>query len=181
MIVDVDVDHPEDDQQWDRAARSETETQRLDRNWASLLQELRVVQTGVQLLTGLLLTLPFQQRFDILDDDMQVVYLATVAFSVASTVLLVAPVGMHRVLFRRHRLKSLVAAAHRCAYAGLLLLGVALAGVTTVVFDAVAARKVAILAGACALGAFALFWVVMPLVMRWQDRPDSPSELSQRG
>ncbi len=107
MIVDVAVDHPEDDQQWDRAARSETETERLDRNWASLLQELRVVQTGVQLLTGLLLTLPFQQRFDILDDDMQVVDLATVAFSVAFTVLLVAPVGMHRVLFRRHRLKSL--------------------------------------------------------------------------
>ena len=85
------------------------------------------------------------------------------------------------VLFRRHRLKSLVAAAHRCAYAGLLLLGIALAGVTTVVFDAVADRNVAILAGACALGAFALFWVVVPLVMRWQDRPDSPSELSQRG
>jgi Family of unknown function (DUF6328) len=181
MIVDVDVDHPEDDQQWDSAARSETETERLDRNWASLLQELRVVQTGVQLLTGLLLTLPFQQRFDILDDDMQVIYLVTVAFSVASTVLLVAPVGMHRVLFRRHRLKSLVAAAHRCAYAGLLLLGIALAGVTTVVFDAVADRNVAIIAGVCALGAFALFWVVMPLVMRWQERPDSSSESSQRG
>ena len=168
MIVDVDVDHPEDDQQWDRAARSETETERLDRNWASLLQELRVVQTGVQLLTGLLLTLPFQQRFDILDEDMQIVYLATVSSSVASTVLLAAPVGMHRVLFRRHRLKVLVAAAHRCAYGGLLLLGVALAGVTTVVFDAVADRHVAIVAGACALGAFALFWVVWPLAMRWR-------------
>lgn len=96
--------------------------------------------------------MPFQLRFDILDDDMQVIYLATVAFSVASTVLLVAPVGRHRVLFRRHRLKSLVAAAHRCAYAGLLLLGIALAGVTTVVFDAVASRNVAIIAGACAWG-----------------------------
>jgi hypothetical protein len=85
------------------------------------------------------------------------------------------------VLFRRHRLKSLVAAAHRCAYAGLLLLGIALAGVTTVVFDAVADRNVAIIAGVCALGAFALFWVVMPLVMRWQERPDSSSESSQRG
>lgn len=132
------------------------------------MQELRVVQTGVQLLTGLLLTLPFQQRFDILDEDMQIVYLATVASSVASTVLLAAPVGMHRVLFRRYRLKVLVAAAHRCAYGGLLLLGVALAGVTTVVFDAVADRHVAIVAGACALGAFALFWVVWPLAMRWR-------------
>src|SRR4051812_15488462 len=42
-IVVVDVDHPEDDKSWDQSARSETETERLDRNWASLLQELRVV------------------------------------------------------------------------------------------------------------------------------------------
>ena len=62
MIAAMDVDHPERDQQWDRRERGETEVQRLDRNWNSLLQELRVVQTGVQLLTGFLLTLPFQQR-----------------------------------------------------------------------------------------------------------------------
>ena len=81
--MSMDVDHPEDDQRWDRRERQETETERLDRNWASLLQELRVVQTGVQLLTGFLLTLPFQQRFDILDNGMQFVYLATVACSMA--------------------------------------------------------------------------------------------------
>src|SRR6185295_3403721 len=52
--------------------------ERLDRNWSSLLQELRVTQTGVQLLTGFLLTLPFQQRFDRLDALMRAVYVATV-------------------------------------------------------------------------------------------------------
>src|SRR5439155_6937869 len=41
---------------------NESPTERLDRNWNDILQELRVVQTGVQLLTGFLLTLPFQQR-----------------------------------------------------------------------------------------------------------------------
>jgi len=35
----VEVDHPERDQQWDTRARGETATQRLDRNWSSLLQE----------------------------------------------------------------------------------------------------------------------------------------------
>ncbi|CAN5724634.1 DUF6328 family protein [soil metagenome] len=165
----MDVDHPERDQSWDRAARSETETERLDRNWSSLLQELRVVQTGVQLLTGFLLTLPFQQRFDILDDDMRTVYLATVGLSVAATVLLIAPVAMHRLLFRRHRLKALVAAAHRCAYAGLLLLGLALAGVSAVVFDAVAGRSAALIAGGCAVVAFAAFWLALPLGMRSGD------------
>src|SRR5438270_6247561 len=113
------ADHPERDQAWDTAARSETETERLDRNWLSLLQELRVVQTGVQLLTGFLLTLPFQQRFGILDTTMRVIYLVTVGCSIGATVLLEAPVAMHRLLFRRHRIQVVVSTAHRFAYAGL--------------------------------------------------------------
>src|ERR1700740_353414 len=71
----VSVDQPERDEGWDWSARQETETQRLDRNWSSLLQELRVTQTGVQLLTGFLLTLPFQQRFTALDSTSTNVYL----------------------------------------------------------------------------------------------------------
>jgi hypothetical protein len=165
----MDVDHPEDDQRWDHRERGETEAQRLDRNWSSLLQELRVVQTGVQLLTGFLLTLPFQQRFDILGHGMRGVYLATVGCSVASTLLLIAPVGMHRLLFRRHRIDVLVSAAHRCAYAGLLLLGLALAGVTVIIFDAVAGTAAGLIAGAIALALFALFWLVFPLLLRTRD------------
>ena len=166
MITTMDVDHPEDDQQWDRDKRGETEIERLDRNWNSLLQELRVVQTGVQLLTGFLLTLPFQQRFDVLDQDMRYVYLATVGCSVGATVLLVAPVGIHRLLFRRHRLQVLVSAAHRCAYAGLALLGSALTGVTIIVFVAVAGRTAGYIAGVCGLAMFAFFWWVLPLLLR---------------
>lgn len=162
----VDADRPQDDQEWDQSVRSETRTERLDRNWSSLLQELRVVQTGVQLLTGFLLTLPFQQRFDVLDDGMRVVYLATVACSVASTVLLIAPVGMHRVLFRQHRLDALVSAAHRMAYAGLLLLGLVMAGTTTVIFDAVVGGTAGVVAGAAALAAFGALWIVVPVWMR---------------
>jgi hypothetical protein len=162
----MDVDHPARDQNWDDAARSETETERLDRNWSTLLQELRVTQTGVQLLTGFLLTLPFQQRFDALDDSMRGVYAATVACSVAATLALVAPVAMHRVLFRQHRLRVLVSAAHRLAYAGLVLLGLALVGVTLVVFDVVYGRGAAAVAGAVALASFAVLWVTLPLLMR---------------
>lgn len=167
MITGMDVDHPERDQQWDHRSRGETELQRLDRNWNSLLQELRVVQTGVQLLTGFLLTLPFQQRFDTL--TLHWVYLATVGCSVGATVLLIAPVGMHRLLFRRHRLVVVVSAAHRCAYAGLVLLGLALTGVTTIIFDAVAGPVAGIVAGACALALFAVFWVLVPLLLRTRD------------
>jgi hypothetical protein len=172
----MDADHPERDQYWDDQARAETETERLDRNWSVLLQELRVTQTGVQLLTGFLLTLPFQQRFDRLDDLMRGIYAATVACSVAATLTLVAPVAMHRVLFRQHRLKTLVSAAHRLAYAGLLLLGLALVGVTLVVFDVVYGRSTAIAAGVVALSVFAVLWVTSPLLMlRFGEGSQTPS------
>jgi hypothetical protein len=162
----MDVDHPERDQDWDYQARSETETQRLDRNWNSLLQELRVLQTGVQFLTGFLLVLPFQQRFAVLHEEMRDVYLATVACSVGSAVLLIAPVGMHRILFRQRKLQQLVSAAHRLALAGLGLLGFALAGVTAIIFDAVAGHTAALLAGGCTFVGLLAFWVVLPLAIR---------------
>ena len=158
----MDEEHPEAAERWD-ADRDETEAERLDRNWSSLLQELRVAQTGVQLLTGFLLTLPFQQRFTQLDTTMRTIYLVTVACSLASTLLLVAPVAMHRVLFRKHRLKTLVSAAHSYAMAGLLLLAAALAGVAVVIFDTVAGRSAAWIAGACMLIGATCFWIVVPL------------------
>jgi hypothetical protein len=161
----VDIEHPEADKRWDDD-RDETEAQRLDRNWSSLLQELRVSQTGVQLLTGFLLTLPFQQRFTQLDGTMRTVYLVTVACSLGATVLLVAPVGMHRVLFRRHRLDALVSASHACALAGLILLGVALVGVAVVIFNTVVGRTGAWIAGGATLAAFVTFWFLIPLPLR---------------
>jgi hypothetical protein len=167
----MDADRPDREPGWDRRPRNETETEGLDRNWASLLQELRVVQTGVQLLTGFLLTLPFQQRFEVLDGTMRAVYLATVCAAVTSTALLIAPVGMHRMLFRRHRLATLVWAAHLCAYAGLLLLGAAVTGMTVIIFYAVAGLSAAVIAGACTLLVFLAFWVVLPLGMRRGGRP----------
>ena len=161
----MDTEHPEADKRWD-ADRDETEAERLDRNWSSLLQELRVTQTGVQLLTGFLLTLPFQQRFTLLDATMRTVYLITVACSIGATVLLVAPVGMHRVLFRRHRLEAIVSISHGCAIAGLALLGVALTGVAVVIFDTVMGRTCALAAGGCTLAAFVVLWFLVPLPLR---------------
>jgi uncharacterized protein DUF6328 len=158
----MDTDHPDADERWDDD-RDETEAQRLDRNWSSLLQELRVAQTGVQLLTGFLLILPFQQRFTGLDSVMRVVYLVTVGCSIGATILLVAPAVMHRVLFRRHRLRSLVAISHVYAVIGTVLLGLALAGVAVVIFDAVLSRSAAWIAGGCALAALIMFWYAMPL------------------
>ena len=156
-------EHPDTDEgRWDRD-RDESEAQRLDRNWSSLLQELRVAQTGVQLLTGFLLILPFQPRFADLDVVMRMVYLVTVGCSLGATVLLVAPVSMHRVLFRRHRLETLVAVSHKYAVVGIMLLGTALSGVAVVIFDSVVGRAGAWIAGGCTLIALTTFWYALPL------------------
>ncbi|KUI32501.1 sodium:proton antiporter [Mycobacterium sp. IS-1742] len=161
---------PRDRHRWD-PDRDETETERLDRNWSSLLQELRVAQTGVQVLTGFLLVLPFQERFADLDQGARLVYLTTVACSIGSTVLLVAPASMHRVLFRRHRLDALVASSHRFALAGLVLLGMALTGVAAIIFDAVLGATAAWAAGTATLLALACSWFWVPVRHRRHKRP----------
>lgn len=160
----VDIEHPEAHTRGDDG-RNETETQRLDRNWSSLLQELRVAQTGVQLLTGFLLILPFTDQFHELDVVMRTVYLVTVACSIGATILLIAPVSMHRLLFRRRRMKELVSSA----LIGMSLLGIALAGVATIIFDTVAGRTSAWIAGGASLVALAVLWYALPLGRRGSD------------
>ncbi|MEC3957487.1 DUF6328 family protein [Nocardia sp. CDC153] len=146
--------------------RDETNTERLDRNWNSLMQELRVVQTGVQLLTGFLLTLPFQNRFTVLPPPMKWLYLGIVAASIGATVCLIAPVAAHRMLFRRHRIDQVVTAAHRYALAGLGLLGLALTGVAILIFDTVAGVVAAIVVGGVVACLFVWVWLVHP----WRQR-----------
>jgi hypothetical protein len=164
--VERDVDDVASDANWDRDARDETATERLDRNWSDLLQELRVVQTGVQLLTGLLLTVPFQARFGELTGLERVLYLVTLSLSAAATGMLIAPVAMHRVLFRQHARAELVGAGQRFAIGGLSLLGLAVTGVVVLIFDVVAGTTAAIVAGVVCLVVFGVLWAAIPLILR---------------
>ncbi len=82
--------------------RNETPLERADRNYNELLQELRVAQTGVQILFAFLLTIPFQQRFgEMVNAGLRQEYLATLLVTAMATALLIAPVTMHRILFRQ--------------------------------------------------------------------------------
>ena len=85
--------------------------ERLTRNLGELLQELRVVQTGVQILTGFLLTVPFSARFEDLTTMQRTTYLVVLCGSVLTTAFVVAPVAFHRGLFRQHRRYWLVEAS----------------------------------------------------------------------
>ncbi|WP_324197640.1 DUF6328 family protein [Nocardia abscessus] len=165
---------PENDDDWARRARGETELERLDRNWGSLVQELRVVQTGVQFLFGALLILPFQASFGTLSPGMRALYIATLAAVVGATVFLIAPVSWHRILFRRHRLGNVVAAAHRCAMAGVALLGLALIGAVVLVVDYVTGAIAAVVTGVVTVALFVSTWLVAP--WRWRRASEKDAE-----
>ena len=155
----------------------EPDHKRLTRNLHALLQELRVTQTGVQLLTGFLLTLPFSNRFPDLSATQRNVYLAILAGSVVSTGLIVAPVAFHRVLFRRGQRRWIVTHANRAAKAGLLALALTTSGVVWLVFDIVADGFPGIVAGGLSLLSLLTLWVAYPLAGQrgepparsWQD------------
>ena len=118
-----------------RTGRNETREEQLDRNWAELLQELRVLQTGVQILAGFLLTLPFQQRFEKLDDWEVNLYLTNVVIAALTTAFILLPVSVHRRLFRKRLKETLVSSADtitKIALGGIALLS---AGTAALVFD----------------------------------------------
>lgn len=142
--------------------RHETYTERMDRNWNELLQELRVTQTGAQLLTGFLLTIPFQQRFGRLDGYERGLYLVLVVLAVLAVALIVTPVSLHRTLFRRRLKSELVAAGSWLARAGLVVLALALAGVASLLFDVVVSRVAGWVAGGLAAALMAGLWWVLP-------------------
>ena len=171
-----DVDQPGNDADWNYAARHETTTARLDRNWNDLLQELRVAQTGVQLLTGLLLTVPFQARFDRLEPQEIAVYLVTVGLAVLSSGLLLTPVVLHRVLFRQHARRTLVSAGQRFAIAGFAALGLAVVGVCSLIFDVVLGVTAGAVAAVVAFVVFAALWLVWPMALRRRSAAEEEEE-----
>ncbi|WP_020017292.1 DUF6328 family protein [Promicromonospora sukumoe] len=146
--------------------RTETPNERADRNWSELLQELRVMQTGVQILTGFLLTLPFQSRFADLDRYQVNVYLALVIAAVIATALIVAPVSVHRALFRKRMKGNIVTLTDRITRIALAVLALVITGVAVLVFDVVVGRTAGIVAGSAALVVMVLLWVLLPEVLR---------------
>ncbi len=128
--------------------RNETPEQRADRKWNDILQELRVLQTGVQLLAGFLLTLPFQQKFGSLEEYQRDFYLVLVALAGLTTALVLTPVAVHRTLSGRQVKSRVVDAGGWMAIGALSGVAVLVVGITTFVFDVVVDRTWAAAVGA---------------------------------
>jgi hypothetical protein len=144
----------------------ETEVERADRNFGELLQELRVAQTGVQILFAFLLTIPFAARFEALDDFERRVLLCALVFSTVATACLIAPVAYHRLLFRRRMKDHIVDATNRYAIAGLAFLVLALTSALLVALSELLPRWEAVALAAVLGLLFLVLWVVLPLLRR---------------
>jgi membrane-bound ClpP family serine protease len=145
--------------------RDETLNERMDRNWNEILQELRVTQTGTQIFTGFLLTIAFQSRFTELTTFQVRVYLVLVISAVLTTAFGLAPVSLHRSLFRKGAKMIIVETAHIFMRITLVGVAVMLIGTVLLIFDLVVGRSAALLfAGVTLLVVIIL--AVLPAVLR---------------
>jgi O-antigen/teichoic acid export membrane protein len=154
----------------------ETETERADRNFGDILQELRVAQTGVQILFAFLLTIPLQARFTTLDEYHKDVFVTALVCASLATACIIAPVAYHRVMFRKHMKTSVVNAAARLAVAGLLFLGLAIVASVYLVLDLVLGRSPATVMAAVLAAVLVTLWLVMPYLALLQRRRDDAAD-----
>lgn len=156
-----------------RRSPHETEKQRWDRNFADLLQELRVAQTGVQILFAFLLTLPFSNGFPQATAFQKDVYMVALISAAFATALIISPVAFHRALFRQGRKPELVRYAHRMATSGLACMLVSMVSSVLLITDYVLDARWAVVLTVISGGWFLTFWAILPVTHRnWAEDDD---------
>lgn len=148
------------------SGRNETALERCDRNLVELLQEVRVVQTGVQVLFAFLLTAPLAARFGTLSGFQRGVYFASLLAAGAAAILLIAPTAYHRILFRLGDKEHLVLVANRLTLWGLGFVALAMLGALLFVTDLLFGTAATVVVGAGAAGGCAWCWMIAPLRRR---------------
>jgi hypothetical protein len=146
--------------------RDETPAERADRNFNDILQELRVTQTGVQVLFSLLLTVPFTARFDDVTDFQKDVYFVALLLAAATIAFLVAPVSVHRLVFHTGEKPWVVKVSSRLAIIGTILLSLTLSTVLLFVTDVLFHNALATLTAGVFLLSTISLWFGPPLRRR---------------
>ncbi|MBA2773760.1 MAG: amine oxidase [Nocardioidaceae bacterium] len=154
----------------------ESEAERLDRNYGELLQEMRVLQAGVQILFAFLLTIAFQSSFAKVTGFQRDTYLVTLISAALATACIIGPVPFHRVVFRRGMKADLIQAATRYVSAGLAFFFVSITGAVLLVLDFLLSRTTASIVTAVLAAAFLVLWVVMPFLSRAEEEDDAQDE-----
>jgi amino acid permease len=145
-----------------RRLKNETEKQRWDRNFADLLQELRVAQTGVQILFAFLLTLPFSNGFPKTTAFQKDVYVVALLAAAFATAMIISPVAFHRALFRQGRKPELVQYAHRMATGGLAFMLISMVASVLLITDYMLNIWAAVVLTTVTGVVFLTFWAAIP-------------------
>ena len=159
-------------------ASVETPQERLNRKWAEILQELRVIQAGSQIITGFLLAAAFQPRFEDLDGVGRGIYFSLLGVATATTIVGLTPVLLHRRLSGQGAKAPLVDLGGRLATAALVGVGVTLAGIVLLIVDLVTGLEIGMIAAALTLVVIAWLWVVLPTRVHGRLRDDRPADQS---
>jgi hypothetical protein len=149
----------------------ESSGERLDRHWNELLQELRLVQTGTQILFAFLLGIAFQNQFHTTDGFTHAVYACTLIAAALAVALFLAPVAFHRFLYQRGMRDRLVKITDRLARGGMVFLVLSICGGVLIALDVVLPRPAAAAVVAAVLIWFVAFWLAIPAYIR--SRSDS--------
>ena len=148
----------------------EDRQERTARELIELLNELRVILPGVQVLFAFLLTVPFTQRFPQLDDLETGVFFMTLLCTAVATALLIAPSAHHRMLWRGGLREQRLEVGNMLTIAGLIFLLPAMVGVVFVITDFIFNLTAAVIVTALLALSFALLWFVLPF--RYRDSED---------
>ncbi|WP_128984757.1 DUF6328 family protein [Streptomyces roseicoloratus] len=155
--------------------RRETADERADRRWTELMQEIRVAQTGVQILFGFLLTVVFSQRYPELPDTDRTIYIITISLGSAATGALIGPVSFHRLVAGRRIKPRTVVWASRLTFVGLVLLLATLACALLLVLRVATGATFVPWLVAGLVAWYLLCWFVLPLWVRGRHTSGRPN------
>ena len=146
--------------------RNESIEERLDRNWNELMQELRVMQTGAQILAAFLVVLPFQTGFTALGHAERTFYLVLLVFSALLIILLVTPVAVHRHFFGQRVKATTVHMGHVISKLVVLGVGILVAGCVWFVVQVLYGALAGALIGGAVMVAAVFLLVLLPRIIK---------------
>jgi hypothetical protein len=147
----------------------ESPKQRVDRELIELLNGLRVILPGVQVLLAFLLTVPFSQGFAKATSTDEIVYFATVLLTVAATGALTMPAAYHRIRFREGDKEHMLRISNVSAIVGLVLLTFSMASVVFLITNVLYGIGAAVPVALVVLAVLGFSWFAVPLFRKVED------------
>ncbi|MEA2434376.1 MAG: hypothetical protein QOG54_1833 [Actinomycetota bacterium] len=139
-----------------------------DRELIELLNELRVVLPGVQVLFAFLLTVPFAQGWTKVTGSEKAVFFTAFVCMAIATALLIAPSAYHRIRWREKDKEAMLVYSNRLAIAGIFFLAIAMTCVVYFLTDHLYTGLAPWVTAGVA-GLFTWFWFGLPIMRHIQD------------